>query len=167
MILSSCLGGGNTMESSGNPGKLYEVFYIKNGVTQYFVKPLKGKGEDLKYTTDFTLRNDLKLDGDIVCNFSLFSKKPIKKIESAVFKSDGKSIPLHSLEKIFIEKVKKEQYHLRYTSKMTFRDFSQLVKADIISMKLDNLYIGFSNKIVKNLHKIDEYIVELVELNME
>ena len=166
-LLSSCMGGGNTMQSSGRPGKLYETFYVKNGVTQYFIKPLKAKSKTSTFKMDFTLRNNIKSEGIIVCNFSVLSKNPIKKIESASFVCDEKTISLKDLDKIFIEKEGKDSYHLRYTSNISFKDFSTISKGENISISFDNMTNTFSKGTVKKLHKINEYIIEVIELNME
>ena len=53
-LLMSC--GGLKVSGASKATKLYEVFYIKNGVTQYFVKPLKLKENKVKFSTDFTIR---------------------------------------------------------------------------------------------------------------
>ena len=166
VIFTSCGGGKNTMGSSGRPGKLYEVFYIKNGVTQYFVKPLKMKYNDVKFKIDFTLRSDLGKEGDITCNFSLISKKPIKKVEKASFYNSSEEITFNDLEKVFLEKLGKN-YHLRYTSKIKFLDFSKLSKSKFSAINIDGFSFQIPKKVLKNLEKVDESVVEIIELNFE
>lgn len=154
------------MQSSGKPGKLYEVFYVKNGVTQYFVKPLKMKSDDVKFNIDFTLRSNLTEDGDITVNFSTLSKEPIKKLKKVEFSSNSLSANLNELEKVFLEKQGKD-YHLRYTSTMKFRDFSKLSKSKFSTLKVDDMVFEIPKKVLKKLAKIDDSVVEIIELNFE
>jgi len=154
------------MGSSGRPSKLYEVFYIKNGVTQYFIKPLKMKSGDVKFKIDFTLRSNLTQDGDVTCNFSLLSKEPIKKIELATLSNSSNKASINNLEKIFIEKQGKD-YHLRYTSTMKFSDFSNLSKSKFSTINIDGISFEIPKKMLKKLSKIDESVIEIIELNFE
>ena len=164
-LLISC-GGVKIAGGGSKANKLYEVFYIKNGVTQYFVKPLKYKSKDIKFTMDYTLRSDVKKDGFIVCNFSTFSEKPIKKIETFKLNIDGKKYEFKELEKVFLEK-QKNDYHLRYTSKLSFEDYSKLTESVNSTVELNNIVFETSKKNTKKLGRIDEYVVDLIELNFE
>lgn len=165
LLLSSC-GGIKVAGGGSNVSKLYEVFYIQNGVTQYFVKPLKFKNDGIKFTADFTLRNDVTPEKNIVCNFSLYSPEPIKNVEKVTITTGQSTMELFDLEKVFIEK-QKNGYHLRYTSKMKFSDFSMLTKTNSSTFKVDNVIFESPKKVVKKLNKVDEYVIDIIELSFE
>lgn len=154
------------MKSSGKPGKLYEVFYVKNGVTQYFIKPLKLKTDEVKFSVDFTVKSNVEPKGNLTCNFSLLSEKPIKKVGKVLFSNNGQQVSLDNLEKVFLEKQDKK-YHLRYTSTMTFDAFSQLTKSGFSTILVDNISFEMSKKVLKKLDKVDDSVTEVIELNFE
>lgn len=164
-ILTSC-GGVKVAGGGSKANKLYEVFYIKNGVTQYFIKPLKFKTKDVKFSMDYTVRSDVKKDGFIVCNFSTFSKDPIKKIDNISLNTGDTKIEFYDLEKVFLEK-QKNHYHLRYTSKVPFKEFSKFTKSSNSTVNVNKYVFETRYKTTKKLGRIDEYVIELIELNLE
>lgn len=165
LLLTSC-GGIKVAGGGSNVSKLYEVFYIQNGVTQYFVKPLKFKSNSVKFTADFTLRSDVTPEKNIVCNFSLYSPEPIKSVEKVSVTTGQSTMELFDLEKVFIEK-QKNSYHVRYTSKMKFSDFSALTKTNSSAFNVDNAIFESPKKVVKKLNKVDEYVIDIIELSFE
>ncbi len=100
-----------------SPKTVYEEYYVGEGVMQYFVKPIYFKSKDYKFTLDYTFRDTIATTY-ATCNYSLFSEKPIKTIDSTIILVDNnKRIKIKSNKKLFIDK--KKDYQIRYSGGIT------------------------------------------------
>jgi len=147
--------------------KYYEEFFIKQGVMQYFVKPLLYTNDESKYTIDYTFRDSISRTGLVVINNSLYSDKYIKNIDSAFFVfSDGK-LEIMNIKRMFIEKEKKK-FEIRYSATITLAQMEQVFKNNHkISIFSNNVeYLMLPKKKTTKIYQLfDEKILEIIELN--
>ena len=62
-----------------------DVYYISQGVLQYYLRPSEMTGDKGNLSIDFTFRNHNKPEDNAICNFSLFSDNYFNKIVTNAF----------------------------------------------------------------------------------
>ena len=156
-ISCSKLPGGATSRSN----KPYLEFFIKEGVLQYFVKPLYLKSKENKMSIDFTMRSDVENDGYIVCNFSILSKDSILDLKEVIFNLNIEKAPLIEINKLYGKKDK--LYSVRYNSKMNFKYFSKFVKCQNPTILIGSQQFAFKASELKKIKTIKTDIVNVIE----
>ena len=104
-FMTSC--GGIKPSGTKSASSLYETFYVGEAGIQYFIKPLRFESATKSSVeTDFTFRvkKEIQPRDSVIVNFSLFSSKVIKEIDSLVIQSNGKRCVLPYKEYIYTEK---------------------------------------------------------------
>jgi hypothetical protein len=147
--------------------KVYEQFFVDQGVMQYFVKPLTFYSKKYKYTVDFTFRDTIADNSFVTANFSVFSKEKIKNIDSVYFIANNKKYYFQNCKKMFLEKDKKK-YQIRYTSGITLRDFEKFcsIKPNIyVFVNNDRMLFKPTKKVLKSLRIVKGNILDIIIYN--
>ena len=164
--LTSCF----SIRSKGNKSReTYSVFYIDNGVLQYFVKPLEFKSKGYTLHIDFTFRDTTQYQNQITANYTLYSKEPIKNIESIVIKTDTNSFQIIGNEKLYINK-NKDGYQIRYSGLITYKqltDFFYCKKLVIHIFLKDEKVFKPIARTSKMINIVREEVIDIIELNKE
>ena len=137
-----------SLKSSSNKAKeTYSVFFIDNGVLQYFIKPLEFKSK----------------------NYTLYSTEPIKSIESIIIKTNTNSAQIIGNERLYINKDKKG-YQIRYSGTITYKQLTEFVYCENprIHIYLKNEIIFKPEKhTLKSIKIIKTEVIDIIELNKE
>ncbi len=149
------------------PSKYVEEFFIDQGIMQYFIKPMKFKGEKEFFTVDFTFRDSISFDSYLTANYSVFTKNVVKKIDSAfVFVGDNK-IKFCCSKRMFIDNYKKG-YQIRYSSNITLNELSELVdneKKIVLYYNGDEHYFLPVKKTKTACSVVKKNIIDIIILN--
>jgi len=169
VILASFLSGCFTIPimSKTKSGGLVAVYYRGEGQMLYFVKPLTFRLEETKQhlEIDFTLDQGGIHPEEVVCNFTVYSEKPYKTIESAGLIANGVEIAPDSLKKFFIEKIPKGKlWRSRYSFLIPYVRFGEFIRQEKGTVK--TFFTGEKGKEVylydhplswKKVQKVVEY----------
>lgn len=164
--LNSCFG----LKIKGTKGakKYYEEFFIDQGVLQYYIKPIKFKGDKEEFLIDFTFRDTVDYQTLIAANYSFYSDEKIKNIDSTLLIIDDLTIKMKDCERLFIQKNK--NYHFRNSCKITFEELTQVLNENLV-VKLyisGNEHVFYSTKDSRNaLNICQTRIIEIIELNRD
>jgi hypothetical protein len=112
VMLSSCMSIRPSATRSGNSS--FETFYIGDGATQYYIKPVVFKSQKFDLKIDFTFRCADDLNANATVNFSMVGDSIVKSIDSLIFKCPSADFKTHEIKLIFNEK-KKEKFTSRFT----------------------------------------------------
>ncbi len=156
--------------------KCYEEFYVDEGVNQYFVKPLDFKalnGKE-KFTIDFTFRDTLRDNSQIIANYSFFSEYPVKKIDSVVLiaanNTDKQSFKLKNCQRLFIDKNKKT-YQIRYSCSLTYKQILDFFDYQdySVSVYINGNTIKFiaTKKTLKAIYIVKNEVTDIIKLNKQ
>ena len=158
VFLSSCLSvkpGGIKSGSS-----LFETFYVGEGGTQYFVKPLEFENSegDAKIIIDFSFRHyeDSRKD-TVITNYSLLDDQIIRKVESFKIENTATKSSFRNNSLLFNEK-SKEIFKSRFTSHIMLSELKGLfdnedwkIEIAVAGAKLHYFPSGKSRKIIPEL----------------
>lgn len=149
------------MKAGGSKGAktYYETFFVGEQGTQYFIKPIKFKGENSLLKVDITFRYKNEIKDSSAINFSIISEKVVKDVDSVFISSGDHKILLNNVELIFNEK-KKKLITSRFTGKVSVKDLNELFKSnpwkiDLKSSVLKELYMSSrqANKVIRKLQE--------------
>ena len=158
------------MAAGKGAGKKYRTFFVANNITQYFISPIeyKLKKEKMKFLIDYTFRDSTQSISAVTANYSLISSTPVKEISAVAIQAGGETIQLTNLNRLFIEKVKKE-YIVRYSARLTYPELQKIFASDAVTYQLSTengtLEIGPGKKPQKTISFVNEEMLELLELN--
>ncbi|MCB8964875.1 MAG: hypothetical protein H6536_07555 [Bacteroidales bacterium] len=148
---------------SGN--YLYETFYVGNGTTQYFIKPLHFKSNSINIDLDFTFRYSNTLNTTVTTNFNIIGTT-LQKIDSLQFISQNSTITLRSIKMLFREK-QKNMVISRYTTDINLSELRQVFEGK------DQTIISYHNgeqtnleptrKTQKSVRKLHQNLFVLLE----
>jgi hypothetical protein len=99
----------------------FESFYLGEGISQYFIKPMKFTQDKNTLLVDFTIRQDNYLSEGGTMNFSLKTPELFDKVDSLFISTSTAKIYAENLERLFLQKDSKN-YHIR-TSSSVSKDF--------------------------------------------
>jgi|GEM_PF-1005193 len=148
--------------TSGSAKPLYETFYVGNEGIQYFIKPLKFKGE--KYENiyiDIVFRHKDEFKDSATINISIFTQDPFLGLNKIDFENDSILVNSSDIKILFTEKHDKGN-HLRVAVKIPTISLNNLFKN--ISWKINvfknsSKYEFITDKSVRNdLSKLREAI---------
>ena len=146
--------------SGGKAGKLYESFYRPDGATQYYIKPLTFSDDAHTAEVDFVYRSNFSADSLVTCNFSVTYPAIGAKLMSASFSTED-TYPLLALKKIYDER-KGEELYVRYTSKMKYGAFREVIvhSQRQLSLKTERktLELSASSKTQKRLGAVQQQL---------
>ncbi len=166
LFFYACFGPRITAKST-RPGKLYEEFFVSANITQYFIDPLPFKSKPYKLKIDFTFRNHGYDTTRVFANYSLYSKEPVKRIDSVHFLINDEKYPFNRYEKLFLERVGKK-YELRYSSRIKYGVLKKFIRNETdILVKTNDEMIRFSppGRTKRRKLKLDEAIFKIIDLN--
>lgn len=152
-----------------SPKKYYEVFFIDQGINQYFIKPLKFEAKKEYFTVDFTFRDSIGYDSYVTTNYSIFTSDVVKTVDSAFFVINTDKILIKKQEKFFIDLLK-DTYQIRYSGKITYKELISVTENDpeIWTYYNGNKHIYYSNKKAKiGLEVSKNSIIKIIELNKD
>lgn len=135
VLIPGCKGVFNK-SSSGGP---VESYYRGEGKMVYFIKPVTfSNSEKQKMFIDFTYDHDNDTVRPVVCNYSIYSEEPYRKVEDVSIALDDAAIPTDSLKKFFVErgKKKKKLWHNRYSFQVAYENFQKFVRHDDPAIKI-------------------------------
>jgi len=167
LLFSSCYG--IKFNGKKSAKKHYEVFFIDQGVLQYFVKPLEFKGDDEVFSVDFTFRDSVNYFSSVTTNYSIFTENPIKQVDSAFFVTNNEQIKLHNCERFFIN-IKKKTYQIRNSCTITY---SQLIEITANETEFWAYYEGQKHVFIPTkktsniLQGIKTQVIDIIELNKD
>ncbi len=168
ILFSSCFG--LRIRGTKSPKQVYEVFFIDDGVLQYFIKPLKFKNKHDYFTVDFTFRDTLKYDSFVTTNYSIYTKVAAKKIDSLFFITSEYKIKCKNNDKMFID-LKKKTYQIRYSSGITYQELIYLTSADdyyVLAYYNNSKHKFFpKRKTKKYIDIVNQQVINVIELNKE
>lgn len=137
LILSVALVMGLNSCTSMKPGavkggkNLFETFYVGEGGTQYFIKPLDfiaDNSEDLM-SIDFTFRYLNEVRDSALVNFSIEGQTVLKKIDLIRFTNSSVKIQSASPTLLFNER-RKKSFVSRFFLKIPLEEIKQLYSSD-------------------------------------
>ncbi len=160
-----------TSKFNGKKGakKSYEVFFINQGVLQYFVKPTEFKANEEMVMIDFTFRDTLAYTSFVTVNYSIFSSQVIKQVDSAFFVVDNKRIKLENCTRFFID-LHKNTYQIRNSCGITYQELTDLFSSQpVFEAYYNNEKTVFipTKKTVKIFSAIKTQIIDIIELNKD
>ena len=153
-------------KGTGKPKKHYEEFFIEQGVMQYFIKPMKFKGNKNYLTIDFTFRDTLKYESFVIANYSIFTKTAVKKIDSTFFIINNEKIKFKNCERMFIDF--RKDYQIRNTCNITYKELTKIVemKPEIWAYFDNEKHVFVPSKhALKSFEVIKTRIIDIIELN--
>ena len=124
---SGCFGVRPGSSSSGK--NLFETFYIGKEGSQYFIKPLKLKGNqpNLMMKIDFTFRYKDEVKDTALVNFSLYHDQAVKAIRESTIQAENTVVRMENPDLIFIENDNK-LIKSRFTAKLPVNQLVNLFK---------------------------------------
>lgn len=164
LTFSSCLSG-IRLGASKTGVNLYETFYVGEQGTQYYVKPLSFSGENSEeLSLDMTFRYKDQIKDSVVVNFSVFSDKVLKKIDSFVLRNAQNSVQSTDVSLLFNSKQKKK-VQSRFVVQLPLEEVYQLFQEEnwIVEIQSDNNKIVFvsSGKASKSVRKLNDVVFSL------
>lgn len=159
-LLTSCLSIKPGATKTGK--KLWEEFYVSDGVIQYFVKPLTYKSTVGEFKADFTFRTN---SDSVTINYSLIQIVPIIIPEHISFSSKQKNFQIKSAKTLLNEKFKKG-YQLRQSGKISMNDFKNLITENTLEAIVRNgtgatIYYP-SKKTTKQCNSLNNNLFEII-----
>ncbi len=160
LVLFVFLTGCPSVKPSGvKSGKnLFETFYLGEGGTQYFIKPM------IFYNTlnreeihlDFTFRYKNIVKDSVIVNLSLHSSILFKSINSLRFANTTHKILRKDIRLLFNEK-RNKQFNSRFYTKISLIEFNKLFDNEdwtiiVYTNKTSNTYIS-EKKVIKKLQE--------------
>jgi hypothetical protein len=148
--------------------KLYEEFFLGQGVMQYFVKPLEFKNDEYSFTIDFTFRDTLSDVSLVISNFSVFLDDKSEIFDSIGFESENFKVDFINPTQLYID-FNKKQYIKRFTSYVKYGDMKNFFYSENLSIFIysknvkKNLYP--TKKTSKNMNILNNKLFEITELN--
>jgi len=164
VILIGLLIGCRAIKPSGiKSGKnLYETFYIGNGGTQYFIKPLYYQGQNSTLTIDYTFRYPDTTSNDVVINFSIISDSVLRNVQELKV---GNTI-VQDIKPLYNETSNK-QFLSRFTGWAPLKSLKNYVTQHnhSVTIKQNKSKITFtpSSKTEKTLQKLSQNLFVLIE----
>ncbi len=163
--LSSC--GMMMMGGKKEKFSVYEEYYINEGITQYFVKPLIFKSKDYKFTIDYTFRDSITTSF-VTANSSLFSDQPIKTIDSIIILIDNsKKVKVKNNKKLFIDMKKK--YQIRHSGNISYNELKTFFSGTVFEVNVftnnSNIILFPSKQTLKSIRLFNTHGIEIIELN--
>jgi hypothetical protein len=150
-------------KTGGKPGKHVESFYVGDEGMQYYIKPVSfhtsEKGNKSTLVPDFSFRYRPETQSMVTMNFSIFSNRAIKKLDSLHWNSHHGKTTITLIELMFIEKDKKG-FHQRFTLQLPLSDVIRLLHVEstiTMSHHLENMAFYArkkkTQKVIRSLHK--------------
>ncbi len=122
-------------------------FFCEHNVLQYYVRPVKLKGETVDATVDFTYRTDTT---KTIINFSLhFDSEVNSNIDSFSVVSSNDTVVNDDIVILFRKALEAE---VRFTSKISDEEFERIVTGDDVSY-----IINFKNGQTETLSQTRKY----------
>ncbi|RYM34955.1 hypothetical protein ERX46_06165 [Brumimicrobium glaciale] len=124
-LLSSCMSIKPGSSKSGK--KYYESFYVGEGGTQYFIKPIsfeKEKGKDEVFL-DFTFRYRDNMNSNAVINYSVQIDEIIREVDSLVIINASNSMT-SSVNKLLFNTREGDGFQSRYSTEVPLKKLKDL-----------------------------------------
>lgn len=162
-LLSSCFS--VKPSASGKAGGLYETFFVGEGITQYFIKPLDFKQvngkSDLKM--DFTFRVKKSLQDSAIINFTIISPIKIEEINQLTFNTKTVNFSASPVKTLYKER-EKRKYKRRFSLKVhsakirTILSTQELYLIVSIGQKKQNTKYLSTNRTDRHLRKLNNIL---------
>lgn len=166
LSISSCIT--FHVRSTKSAKKLYEEFFIGQGVMQYFVKPLEFKNNEYSLNIDFTFRDTTHATSLVITNFSIFLKDKSEKIDSLGFQFDNSKVNFINPTQLYID-FNKKQYIKRFTSYVKYDDMKSFFYSENLTIFIysNNLLkiLYPTKKTNKNIEILKIKVFDMIELN--
>lgn len=157
-FLASCFSVKPSSTKSGK--KLYETFYLGEGGSLYFIKPIKFFGENSEMLLDFTFNSNVHDTSMSIVNGSFINKSLVGKVDSITFHSKV-DVAIKEVKEIFNERNSANQFISRFTFKLKTKDLIQLFQ-DGFSHEIfikNEVFKSFpSKKSKRKINKLNEYL---------
>ncbi|MEL6194316.1 MAG: hypothetical protein AAFR66_19805 [Bacteroidota bacterium] len=142
--------------------KLVETFFVEEGITQYFIKPLMLKGE--KKSTlyvDFTFRDQEVSNDSATVNFSIEDENTLKKIESLTLITSDQTVSVSDIS-FLLTKDRGGSFESRYSSRIPLEEVKKLFekeewKATVLN-EGSTMRFSSSGKAERSIEKLNERI---------
>jgi hypothetical protein len=137
---------------------LWEEFYVSQGVSQYFIKPLLFKNEAGHFLVDFTFRNT---SDSVTVNFTIKGVNLPSQRETIFFCSSVDTIHIGKAQTIF-RSAGKNGIDSRESSKIEFSEFIRLIKCDHWNIKTSDVIFQPISKTEKYLYKLRNNLISIL-----
>ena len=164
VFLTSCFGIKTKGNSPGPSNKLYETFYLENGITQHFVKPLPLQNHKLEKgnTIDFIVRKNEEVISMATVNMTVYSNEAINSKALVMIQGDNVSANSSDLNVIYTEK-EEDNFKHRITFNVNQDEFLKILKSHTfkISIQQDSKIIILepSSRALKRLRDLNSSIL--------
>ena len=111
----------NNCAVNNSRNRLFQSFYMGNGITQYFIKELTFNNDNNSLLLDITVQMKKEDSNNAIVNFTLQGKENINQVDSAIIVQQGKKLILTNIVPLFNEKIK-NNFKSRYTSNINAND---------------------------------------------
>ncbi|MFK7899838.1 MAG: hypothetical protein AB8B61_03670 [Cyclobacteriaceae bacterium] len=167
LILYACspMKPGGSSEASKSGSNLFETFYVGEGNTQYFIKPIVFENENKEqFILDFTFKYKDNLNEKMILKASLLSNLLTKELDQVIFTNGKikKNIDLENIKLLFSERDKK-LFLSRFSMESNLSQFKQLFNSPNWKIKIK----GFKpftpkNSTHKKISRLNYSIFELM-----
>lgn len=144
----------------------YTTYYVGGQGTQYFIKPLilKANNVEASMFVDFTFRYKKESQlNPVNCNFTFFSTQPFNKIANVyLVLDDSTKVELTAMEPLRKVLLKNGKYECRYSSNLNMNDFIQAFEND----RLEFSVIQGTENTVFYPNKETQKMIHLLEVNL-
>jgi len=145
-------------------GKSYfETFYVGEGGTQYFIKPIVfssiKKSEKINFDFTFKYKNEVKDSANV--NFSILSNNMFKNIDSLTFKNTTHNFVIKDFKLLFNERNSK-LFDSRFSTKISLKDLNKMFNsADwVIDVFKENVHYTYTTE--KRTKKVIEKLQDKI-----
>ena len=140
---------------------LYETFYVGEGGTQYFIKPVTFEGTNSEVKLDMTFRYKNEIKDSATFNFTIKDGSIFKQVDSVIISDGTNKYNLDRTFLLFNEKMKKD-FLSRYSSYLPFENLVELIKHDSWTITIyanEKVLVYNANKRTKKIfRKLNEQL---------
>jgi hypothetical protein len=164
LSLTACMGVRPAGQKAGK--KLYETFYVGEEGTQYFIKSMTFNDiRNGEMELDITFRGNKQKADSAILNISVFGDEVLKAADSLQIANSTSTLVVRELKYMFADR-KKDEYHSRFSTKVSLAELSKLFENESWSITLchDNVkneYLAKSNT-KKKINKINLEVFSLL-----
>lgn len=159
VVLSSCVGVKQAGGNSGPSNKLYEIFYLEDGILQYFIKPqsLLYNSSD-EHSFDLLFRKKDNTSDSLVINLTAYTPKALTNNTKASITGNGTTALGNDFTIIYSEK-SGDDFKNRLSFKISYRTFLKIIENNSFNIALEtpemtDIKLSTSKRTNKNIEQL-------------
>ena len=142
--------------------KLVETFFVEEGITQYFIKPLMLKGEKKNTLyVDFTFRDQEVSNDSATVNFSIEDENTLKAVESLTLTASGQTVLVSDIS-FLLTKDRGGSFESRFSSRIQLEEVKNLFEQEEWQATVVNegstMRFSSTGKAEKSIGKLNERV---------